>query len=366
MLFDKNEVKKSLSLDNIYQLILELGGEPIYTSFGLISATICHNPRSEGSHKLYYYSNSALFHCYTGCADPSFDIFELVIKVFKIQKNLDYDLDQSVKYVANYFGISGTTEPIDEQLTDDWEYLNAYDELRELDVGTTEFSSKIYDKQILNHFNYNFIIKPWIDDGISQEVMQKAKIGYYTSNDQITIPHFNPKGELIGVRGRTMVALDAEMFGKYRPLKINGLYYNHPLGTNLYGLNWNKDNIRKIGKAIILESEKSCLQYATKFGWENNIAVACCGSNITSYQIKLLLAAGAKEIIIALDRQFQQIGDNEFVKLTTNLTKIHERFHNYAIISFIFDKNMITKYKESPTDTSKENFIKLFKERIFL
>jgi len=54
---------------------------------------------------------------------------------------------------------------------------------------------------------------------------------------------------------------------------------------NLYNLNNCKDNIRKIKKAIIFEGEKSALKYISYFGEENDIAVACCGSNISAYQM---------------------------------------------------------------------------------
>lgn len=82
--------------------------------------------------------------------------------------------------------------------------------------------------------------------------------------------------------------------------------------------------------------------------------------------MQLLLEAGAREIVIAFDRQFQEIGDSEFKHLKTNLTRLHNKYKNYAIISFIFDKNMITGYKSSPIDEGKEKFLQLFKERIVL
>ena len=52
----------------------------------------------------------------------------------------------------------------------------------------------------------------------------------------------------------------------------------------------NKDNIRKIKKAIVFESEKAVLQYDSYFGPESNISVACCGSNLITYQLELLLS----------------------------------------------------------------------------
>jgi DNA primase len=71
---------------------------------------------------------------------------------------------------------------------------------------------------------------------------------------------------------------------------------------NLYGLNWNKDHIKTIKKAIIVEGEKSVLLYASYFGWDNNICVACCGSSISAYQVQFLLDLGVEEIVIAFDK----------------------------------------------------------------
>ena len=112
--------------------------------------------------------------------------------------------------------------------------------------------------------------------------------------------------------------------------------------------------------------EKSVLLYMSYFGIENNIAVACCGSNISAYHVHALLEAGAKEIIVAMDRQFKEINDDEFKRLTSTLTKIHSKFNSQVQISFIFDKNMITSYKASPIDEGPEKFLQLFKERIYL
>ncbi|MCR4661905.1 MAG: hypothetical protein K5765_07935, partial [Clostridia bacterium] len=137
-------------------------------------------------------------------------------------------------------------------------------------------------------------------------------------------------------------------------------------GMNLYNLNHSKKAIKVLEKAIVFEGEKSCLLYKTYFGSENDISVACCGSNLSAYQVQLLQEAGAKEIIIAFDRQFQEIGDVEFKHLTKNLMKIKSKYGNQVNISFIFDKNMITGYKSSPIDEGKEKFLQLFKERIIL
>ena len=135
---------------------------------------------------------------------------------------------------------------------------------------------------------------------------------------------------------------------------------------NLYNFNNSKDNIGIMKKAIIFEGEKSCLLYQSYFGLENDISVACCGSSVSAYQIQLLLDAGAEEIVIAFDRQFQDIGDEEFKHLKTNLVRLRSKYKNFAVISFVFDKNKITGYKDSPIDCGPQVFLQLFKERIIL
>ena len=202
---------------------------------------------------------------------------------------------------------------------------------------------------------------------MTEEVLQHTQIGYFPGADQITIPHFDAAGRFIGLRGRSMAQDDIDRWGKYRPLRLDRTtQFNHPLGMNLYGLNWAKNAINILGKAIIFESEKSVLLYMSYFGIPNNIAVACCGSSISAYHIHQLVEAGAKEVIVAMDRQFQDIGDDEFNKLTATLTKIHQKYKTQVKISFIFDKNMITGYKDSPIDCGQDKFLQLFKERVYL
>ena len=363
--FDKQKIREALTLENVFELLTDYGGDPQYTDFGILSSTICHNPVGEGSKKLYYYANTGLCRCYTGCDEPTFDIFELTMKVFRIQQGRQIDLNEAIRFVAAKFGIAGEYE---EELTlpADWKIFDGYSRVQEIEQKDYNVQLKEYDPIILERMNYQCILAPWLNEDITQEALNIAKIGYYPGADMITIPHFDINDRFIGLRGRSMTQDDAERFGKYRPIKIQKQLYNHPLGMNLYGLNWAKDAIKAFGKAIVFESEKSVLKYISYFGIENNIAVACCGSNISAYHIHQLLEAGAQEIIIALDRQFQEVGDNEFKHLTNNLTKIHEKYKNLSVISFIFDKKMITGYKSSPIDEGLEKFLTLFKERILL
>lgn len=363
--YDKVEIREMLELDQIFDIIHEFGGDPEYTNFGIISTTICHNKPGEGSKKLYFYENSGLFRCYTGC-DSTFDIFELVQKVADIQWGKNYDLNDAVRWIAYRFGFSGSYLEDENEKLEDWKIIDRYEKNIKIDKEKQIVTLNEYDDIILSRFNYSLKLTPWLNEGISQTAIEHNNIGFYPGGDQITIPHYDQNGRFVGLRGRTLCKEEAERYGKYRPLKINGVLYNHPLGFNLYNLNNSKDNIKIIEKAIVFESEKSTLQYQSHFGTESDISVACCGSSVSLYQINLLIEAGAKEIIIAFDRQFQKPHDDEYERLIKKFYKMNEKYKNFVTISFIFDKNMITSYKASPIDEGPEKFLQLFKERVVI
>ena len=117
-------------------------------------------------------------------------------------------------------------------------------------------------------------------------------------------------------------------------------------------------------KVIIFEGEKSPLLYESYFGMENDISVACCGSSLSNYQIQLLLDLKVDEIIIAFDKQFKEIGNEEWKGWTKKLKDIHNKYGSKIQISYIFDKWNLLDYKDSPIDKGKEIFLELFKRRV--
>ena len=336
--YDKDSLKENLTIEEVFDLVAELGGEPRMTNENyFISKTICHG----GSHhKLYYYSNTKLFHCYTECGDASFDIYELVLKVNKNAGIQNFTLGKAIIFVAKYFGFNRNKEKQSKQIVE----------------------LKYYDENILKHLPRPHII-PWEKENIDFSIMNKRGICYDPLNMGIVIPHYDIDNNLIGIRERTLIK-EEEIFGKYKPAILGGQQYNHPLGFALYNLNFSKENIKAFRKTIVFEGEKSTLLYASYFGEENDISVACCGSNLISYQVQLLLSLNVNEIVIALDKQFKEIGDLEWQKWTAKLKTIYNKFGAYVNISFIFDKWNLLDYKDSPIDKSKETFIELFKKRV--
>ena len=102
--YNLNEIKETLTIDQIFEVLLELHGDPIKQNDNIIvSKTICHHSiddLNDAGYKLYYYNNTHLFRCYTGCSEPTFDIFELVRKVKEREYGEQFQLPQAIRYVA--------------------------------------------------------------------------------------------------------------------------------------------------------------------------------------------------------------------------------------------------------------------------
>lgn len=363
MNYDIDKIKNDLTIEQIESLMAELGGEPRRQGDMLICSTICHNHPGEGSHKLYYYDNTKLFRCYTECND-TFDIFQLIIKV-REQAGEKWTLYNAASYVVNYFSLD-FEENFDFKRSElpDWQIFNKYEANQLKNDNKKRVELKIYDGSFLKNLPRPHII-PWEKEGISYEVEQARGICFDPAAYGVVIPHYNIDGQLVGIRERTLVK-DNEVYGKYRPAIINKIMYNHPLGYNLYNLNNSKNNIKAMKRAIVFEGEKSTLLYSSYFGLNNDISVACCGSNLISYQFHLLEALGVQEIIIAYDRQYKEVGDKEWKGWTKKLTQIHDKYGSRVQISYMFDKEHILGYKNSPIDCGKEKFLYLFQNRITL
>ena len=184
IIYKKEDIKNALTKDMIFEIFQDLGGDPEIMPFGLISSTICHNMPGEGSRKLYFYDNTHLCKCYTGCDEPIFDIFELIIKAMYIQKGLNFDLNDAIRWVAQKFGLSGTEEDYSSDFyLEDRKKLLEYERIQDIELNTNHIILKEYDSKIIKNLNYKVKIKPWIEEGITKQVLKKNMIGFYPGGD---------------------------------------------------------------------------------------------------------------------------------------------------------------------------------------
>lgn len=353
-MIDLNVLEESLTDEKVIELLAFLGNdEYINKNDCIIFKTICHNVDPEdASLKLYYYKKNHRFVCYTECGD-SFNIYTLFERRYKllgIKYNFYKDIilkisDGKVVHKDNtgFYSV----------------YESDYDKYRKTKPLV---NLPHYNKNILNIYT-SFATPEWLEDGISEEVMNIYNIKYSIANNKIIIPHYDIDNNLIGIRGRALNENDL-LIGKYMPVQIEGYTYSHPLSYNLYGLNVVKDNIKKYELAIVAESEKSALQYMTMFGKDKAICVACCGSSFHRYQLDLLLSCGAKKVLIAFDKEGETWEKRQ--KYYNKLYSICNKYKNFCKMGFIFDSSNLLNLKDSPFDKGKEITMKLIEQGVWI
>lgn len=313
----------------------------------LLLPTCCHHSLDEEtSWKLYYYKNTHIFHCFT--EDGSQSIFTF-LKNFYTAQNIVYDW-----YADIYEVVRGCSHFDSEKVT-----VNAYRSVRDRYMPQKDRRElPAYPEGILNIFTKYYPVE-WLKDGISKAAMDKYNIRFSPTQNKIIIPHYDAAGRLIGIRGRALNQWEIENVGKYMPVQIEGKWYSHPLSLNLYGLNFNKENIKNTGIAYLVEAEKSVLQIES-FNIPN-CAVAVCGSKLNKYALDILVReCHPREIVICFDQE-EEPGKQDYFDKLYNLCCKYKVYSNF---SFIYDKEKLLRLKDSPSDRGEEVFKQLLIKRV--
>lgn len=71
-------------------------------------------------------------------------------------------------------------------------------------------------------------------------------------------------------------------------------------------------------------------------------------------------------MVIAFDKQFQELGDKEHQGWVKKLKDINNKYSKFIKVSYMFDKWNLLGYKDSPIDCGKETFLELFSRRFSL
>lgn len=321
------------------------------TENALIFPTSCHND-SGGSPKLYYYKKDKIFKCYTEC-NAMFDIFDLIMRIQKTRGE-EITLYQAIDLT----GLENNQEIVDRDVLNDLQYLQ---QLSKLSGSVIEEDNevRIINKEILQYFSFDEVgNKPWLDEGISREAMDRFAIGYNSYLNAITIPNFDHNGRLIGIRGRFF---NTDTKAKYMPIKYNNEILSHPTGKFLYGYYENKSSISSKGIVVLFEGEKSVLKMET-FYPNNNIALSTSGKRITLDHLNALLKLGIREVVLAYDKDYKTPSERK--EKIDEYEKILDILNPYFTISIIADFDNQLDYKDSPIDKTKEIFEDLMRHRI--
>ena len=230
-------------------------------------------------------------------------------------------------------------------------------------------------------------------DGIPLQQLIDFQVAYYPKRGTIILPHHNANGQLVGLYERSFRPLREDVrkilgYGpyewiddraawaaihyapksKYMPLLKEGQYqdkekwcWSFPNNRNLYGLHRAKEAIRKSGRAIIFEGAKSVM-LAHAYGYPYAVASHTYGASDT--HIAMLIQAGAKEIILAFDKQYQEPAGKEWKVYEDKTRGLAGRVGISVSVSRICDKvGAFLGYKDAPIDQGKEIFDSLFASR---
>lgn len=313
--------------------------------------TYCHHPDGSGHKKLYIYfnENSVILRCFSNCGTMTLETF-----VEKYQN-------------CNYSEAKRLIDEILDRSIDGFNNLYK-EELLETPFATKkkkEFKvNKTINESVLNCF-YPIPYGGWIKEGISHRAQKKFGIRFDIAHNAIIIPQLNEDGQLVGVRRRALNKSDVERDGKYKPIYVNGQWLNVDTSFVLYGLFQNKENIINSKKVIVFEAEKSVMQMDTFYNGTAP-AVALYGSNMNDYQADQLRKLGAEELIVALDKEYQN--EREYRTYLKVLVKKFQKFQPFFTITFVLDdfNSSLLNYKDSPSDHGKETFEKLLRRRKIL
>lgn len=375
---NKDQLLNSLTEQDIINICTELGnGNYKKDNNGNLcfSTELCHG--GDSPNKLIYYvnpntevypnHNTPIFYCFT-CNSVS-DIIGLVIKSNRLKgRSLSYY--QALHYIAQ---ITGHIEVFDKDINyqpikkiDDFDWINRIRSVvNKRRKGIPQL--KIIPETYLECFTY-LPHEKWLNDGVTKDACDRFEIGYAPWSNQISIPHRDMQGNLIGIRGRYLDEEDVDNIGKYVPISLNGYTLSHSLGSVLYGAWITKDKIRECKKALVVEGEKSCLKAYSMFH-DNSYVVATCGSSITLTHQKILLnELGVEEIIYMPDKDYKGEHDSFAAEAWFNKQKKKlAPFVPYCRVYLMADVNDTWDYKSNAFDfNDKDKFIEEYDKKILI
>ena len=348
-MIDITSLKSQLTDDRIIELMDAMGAPLMKAdSNNLIFPSICHHGADCQAHKprLYYYIESQSWFCFV--CHFSGDTISLVQHV----KHLDFN--QAVSYICSVLHLQ--VGQIEQN-----KHLDNWVELRRFLPNAEPEPDKLltYDKSILSLFDHLYP-QEWLDYGISADILDKFGIGWYARQACISIPVvFN--GQLVGVRGRYTREQDVAK-GKYRPIcMLDGTVLKFPSSACLYGYDQNKAAIEKSRQVVLFESEKSVLK-APSYNVYNALAVF--GSNISKQHIQILLELGVNDVVLCMDSDYKQVGDDEFKFFVVKMKKLAAKLKPYFSVSIVYNNQGYDMYKCNMMDIPYEQAMKLWESRV--
>ena len=354
---DVKKLKKSLSLAHHKQIMQALG-IPSYSenSTQIVYYTGDKNVDSyKGSPKLYFYKDTSIYVGMT--AGRSYDIISLVQTRLSLLKQPCSFLD-ACQFIIDTTNINpdSISRVKKEGHVYDWSNLERFIKVRKYGNQLSEYNRNIIDTLP------PLYPQAWIDEGISEETMDKYQIRYYERCNQTVIPCFDDEARLVGVRVRNWDKDRVEQ-AKYMPLvTLDGQCYKFNTNQVFYGINYNKPEIERTGKVIIVESEKAVMKLDTYMG-RHNIALGMYGSNLGIQRRNQLLKMGVNTVSYVVDNDFIGQDDEFFEQWREKIRHFIKLWDGFCRVEIVWDNLGLLGPKENATDRTKEVWEQLWENR---
>ena len=354
---DVKKLKKSLSLAHHKQIMQALG-IPSYSenSTQIVYYTGDKNVDPyKGSPKLYFYKDTSIYVGMT--AGRSYDIISLVQTRIALLKQPCSFLD-ACQFILDTTNINpdSISRVKKEGHVYDWSNLERFIRVRKYGNQLSEYNRNIIDTLP------PLYPQAWIDEGISEETMDKYQIRYYERCNQTVIPCFDDEARLVGVRVRNWDKDRVEQ-AKYMPLvTLDGQCYKFNTNQVFYGINYNKPEIERTGKVIIVESEKAVMKLDTYMG-RHNIALGMYGSNLGIQRRNQLLKMGVNTVSYVVDNDFIGQDDAFFEQWREKIQHFIKLWDGFCRVEIVWDNLGLLGPKENATDRTKEVWEQLWENR---
>ena len=354
---DVKKLKKSLSLAHHKQIMQALG-IPSYSenSTQIVYYTGDKNVDPyKGSPKLYFYKDTSIYVGMT--AGRSYDIISLVQTRLALLKQPCSFLD-ACQFILDTTNINpdSISHVKKEGHVYDWSNLERFVRVRKYGNQLSEYNRNIIDTLP------PLYPQAWIDEGISEETMDKYQIRYYERCNQTVIPCFDDEARLVGVRVRNWDKDRVEQ-AKYMPLvTLDGQCYKFNTNQVFYGINYNKPEIERTGKVIIVESEKAVMKLDTYMG-RHNIALGMYGSNLGIQRRNQLLKMGVNTVSYVVDNDFIGQDDEFFEQWREKIRHFIKLWDGFCRVEIVWDNLGLLGPKENATDRTKEVWEQLWENR---
>lgn len=354
---DVKKLKKSLSLAHHKQIMQALG-IPAFSENKeqIIYYTGDRNKEAlKGSPKLYFYKDSQIYFGYTSAR--SYDIIALVQTRLNLLGQTCSFLD-ACNWILEKTGLDPTkiAKPLTNNHVYDWSELERFVRVRKYGNQLPEYNRTIIDTLP------PLYPQAWIEEGISEETMAKYQIRYYEYCNQTVIPCYDAEARLIGIRVRNWDKDRVEQ-AKYMPLiTLDGQCYKFNTNQVFYGINYNKPEIERTGKVIIVESEKAVMKLDTYMG-RHNIALGMYGSNLGIQRRNQLIKMGVNTVSYVVDNDFIGQDDEFFEQWREKIQHFIKLWDGFCRIEIVWDNLGLLGPKENATDRTKEVWEQLWGNR---